>query len=120
MSMSRELYVEAGTGSSRSGIRLVSEQDFGSGVGRRTVQRSRRVAVLGGVKMTGAQVRDPGEDQRGALVLQNHVLVLENPEAEATDFRGPCAFTRVVLMIAGHKISAVQRGQSGQGRGVRR
>ena len=114
MGVSRDLQVEAGAGGRGRRVGLVRKQDLSSGMGRGTAQRRNRVAVLIRIKVMGAQVRDAGEYQRSAIMIQDHMLVLENLQPETLDFSSPGALPGVVLVIAGHEVNTVPGRESGQ------
>jgi hypothetical protein len=68
--------------------------------------------------VVGAQVRDACEYQRGAVMIQDHMLILENLQSESFDFSSPGALPGVVLVIAGHEVDTVPGGKPGQRGGV--
>ena len=107
MGVTRQLQMEAGGFCRKGGPRLVCEQDFQCGVVRRAGQRRLRVAALALAEVVGAVVGDPGQHEGLSLVVQHHVLVLQDEDPESSELTHPCGCARVVLVIAGDEKAAM-------------
>src|SRR5690348_11607601 len=114
-----ELQVVAGSGRRTRGARLVREEHL-HGVGRRAAHGTPRVAAVRGIEVMRRVVGDAGDGERGAAVLEQHVLVQQHVRAEAPKLAHPAVHAGVVLVVAGDEVGAMAGCEPCEGLGVPR
>ena len=90
------------------------QQHLHGRIGRCAGQRGLRIAAVLAVEMTAAVVGHAGQHQPRAAVLDHHMLVVQDADAQARQFRQPGIDTGVILVIAGDEEAAVARLQASQ------
>ena len=78
VSMTGELQIETCTGGGKRRARLVSEQDFCGYVRRRAGKRGSWITTLRRIEVMRAVVRHSGNDERGACMSYDDVLIQEH------------------------------------------
>src|SRR5258706_405339 len=114
MGMSRELQLVAGLRCVARGAALVGEENFGGPL-RRPARGGLRIAAMRGIEVMRRPVRDAGDRERRAVVIEHHVLVDEDARAQAAQLADPCVGAGVVLVVAGDDIRAVARFEPREG-----
>ena len=119
MGVPRQLNVEPGALGGLGAARLVRQEQPHRCVGRRAGQCGVRVAAVRRIEVVGRVVGHAGQHQAGCAPAQHHVLVHQDAQPQAAQRRDPGVRARVVLVVAGHEIGAVARGELRQRRHVR-
>ena len=67
----------------------------------------RGIAAVRFIEMMSAVIRDSGDHQRAVVVLQDHMLIEQDLDSEATQLCHPGSDAAVVLMVTGHEVRPV-------------
>ena len=67
----------------------------------------RGITAVGFIEMVSAVIRDSGDHQRAVVVPQDHMLIEQDFDSEATQLCHPGSDPAVILMVTGHEVRPV-------------